>query len=345
MREVLLGVFDGYMPLERNKLTSETKIGGSPTYRPSLSESQLMTIREWTTCGVCGRHMFLVLQAFSPLPQSSAGHHRMIYVFCCNSDACSRQPSSSWCAFTLQAENMDEEALDDIQSEEAARSDPVMASELPPSTFPPCYVAIDSEPRKEIVVPTDLEAEMIRAAQENAKNPDITENDIKELEQTIDLKDKPADYEFDKFRRRVAREPSQVIRYYERFPTESCGVTLVSAVAPPLFMRPSRVKEIIRIPPCRDCGAALIHELQIMPTSVYYLRVRDYIASGSPSGDEGVDWGTVTVFVCSKDCSKDRSGSSLRKEFVFVEKAPEQQDELENLEGRVDLRTFMTGRT
>ncbi|ESS63210.1 putative programmed cell death protein 2 [Trypanosoma cruzi] len=341
MTGVLLGVFDGYMSLDRNALTSETKIGGTPTYFPALSDAEKATIRGWTTCGVCGHPMFLLLQAFSPLPSAPDLHHRMIYIFCCNSAACVTQPSCSWCAFTLQVDAVDENAAEDEEPEDMSRCDPLRSSELPPHTFPPCFVEIVAEPKKEIVVPTELEAEMIRASEEKARNAGITEADIKELERTIDLKDKPSDHEFEKFRRRMAREPRQVLRYYVRDPLEKKKNGAPTPTASPLFMHPRNVGNRARIPPCDSCGGALMHELQLMPTCVYYLRVGEYIATGKSATDEGVDWGSVTVFVCSKDCSKDCSGVVLRRAFVLVEKAPELEDEARETDGRQNLRSFI----
>ncbi|KAH9597592.1 Programmed cell death protein 2 [Trypanosoma melophagium] len=344
MTKVWLGVFDGYMSPERNGLTSETKIGGTPTYFPTLNDSQRGTIHEWTTCSVCGNQMFLLLQAFSPLPNINSSHNRMIYVFCCNSAICARQPSSSWCAFSLQVDADDEEALCDEVSEDVIYMNPMTVAELPPNNFPPCCILITPEPKEEIVVPTDLEAEMIKVAEENARNPDITETDIRELEQTIDLKDKPSDYDYEKFRRKMAKEPSQVLRYYVRDQIPSQEISSMSSMAYPIHMNTRKVKDILRIPPCSHCGAALIHELQIMPTSLYYLRVGEYVTRNNANCDEGVDCGTVTVFVCSKDCSKNSPGVVLRKEFIFVEKAPELQDELDEANGRRDLRSFITER-
>ncbi|KAG8342806.1 hypothetical protein TRVL_06366 [Trypanosoma vivax] len=342
MNDVLLGVFDGYMPLERDKLTSETKIGGTPTYFPDLCEHDQEKISKWTTCGVCGRKMYLVVQAFSPLPEAPALHHRMIYIFCCNTDACSYQPSGSWCAFTLQVDLLDSQALNDEQEDIAVLADPLPACELPMYTFPPCYIDIVPQPKKEIVVPTDLEAEMIRVAEENARNSEMTVEDIQELEQVVDLKDKPSDYEFDKFRRKLAMMPSQVIRYYPRCSFEREKKACSSTSTLPLFMRLTKVKDILRIPPCIRCGAALTHELQVMPTSAHYLRVCDYVPANDSEHNEGVDWGTVTLFVCSKNCSLNHKGVLLSKEFIFVEAPPALQDEVEGSRGRVDLRTFMT---
>ncbi|EKF38097.1 hypothetical protein MOQ_001697 [Trypanosoma cruzi marinkellei] len=348
MTGVLLGVFDGYMPLKRDALTSETKIGGTPTYFPALSETQTAILQKWTTCGVCGHPMFLLLQAFSPLPlASSTLHHRMIYIFCCNSAACTLQPTCSWCAFTLQVDAVDESALEEEEEEETKdllRCDhPLRPAELPPNTFPPCFVDIVAEPKKkkEIIVPTELEAEMIRVSEENARNAGITEADIKELERTIDLKDKPSDLDFEKFQRRLAREPRQVLRYYVRDPLGKQENGVLTPTALPLFMNPGKVRNNVRIPPCDNCGAALTHELQLMPTCVYYLRVGEYLATGKSTTDEGVDWGSVTVFVCSKDCSKDCSGVLLRRAFVFVEKAPALEDEAKETDGRQNLRSFM----
>ncbi|RNF14788.1 putative programmed cell death protein 2 [Trypanosoma conorhini] len=341
MTGVLLGVFDGYMPLERNALTSETKIGGTPTFFPTLSDAQREIIRGWTTCGVCGHPMFLLLQAFSPLPSASSLHHRMIYVFCCNSAACVRQPSASWCAFALQVDAADESALHDEESEEVFQCGPLLPAELPPNTFPPCFVDIVPEPTKEIVVPTNLEAELIRTAEENARKAGITEDDVTELENTIDLKDKPSDYEFEKFRRRMSREPAQVLRYYSRDGSGKEENGVPTATAPPLFMNPGSVRDSVRIPPCVRCGSALTHELQLMPTCVYYLRAGEYIAPGQSKADDGVDWGSVTIYVCSKDCSKDSQGVVLLKAFVLVEKAPELEEEEKGANGRKNLRSFM----
>ncbi|RNF09786.1 putative programmed cell death protein 2 [Trypanosoma rangeli] len=341
MTGVLLGIFDGYMPLERNALTSETKIGGTPTFFPTLSDAQCATIRGWTTCGVCGHPMFLLLQAFSPLPSASALHHRMIYIFCCNSAACVRQPSASWCAFALQLDAVDESALQDEQLEDVFQGDPLLPSELPPNAFPPCFVDIIPEPKKEIIVPSDLETELIRNSEKNAQKAGITEADVKELENTIDLRDKPSDYEFEKFRRRIAREPKQVLRYYVRDQLGKQENGLPVPTASPLFMNPGAVRDSVRIPSCSSCGAALTHELQLMPTCVYYLRVGEYLAPGQSKGDDGVDWGSVTVYVCSKDCSKDINGVVLLKAFVLVEKAPELEDEEKGANGRKSLRSII----
>lgn len=347
---VLLGLFDGYMSHRRDQLTSETKIGGTATYFPKLTDTDATTVQRWTSCGVCGKPMSLLLQAFSPLPSALATqpHHRMVYVFACNSSYCARQPLSSMVAFSVQVDQEDTAALDEDEEEEnedeVIETGPLLPSELPPAVLPPGYVYIDDEPLKEVIEPTDVERELIKMAEENAKST-MTDAELQQLEQQVDLKDKRTDYLYEKFRARVARAPNQVLRYYPR-PAASAKTPAVPRPkdAKPIFMNPEKVKTMVTIPACASCGAAQTAELQVMPTTLYYLQVAQYtaVARGAlPSStstaadvkatpgnvDDGCDFGTITVYVCSKDCAARQSGVVLRKETLCVEEAPTMRDE------------------
>ncbi|GET88350.1 hypothetical protein, conserved [Leishmania tarentolae] len=389
---VLLGLFDGYMSHKRDRLTSETKLGGTPTYFPSLSDTDKEQICRWTSCGVCGHAMSLLTQAYSPLPTVPTGHphHRMLYVFACNSGYCSRQPTSSMVAFSVQVDQEDEQALaesaEDEDEDQVIETGPLLPSELPEAVLPPCYIYIDAEPSKEVVVPTDLERELIKMAEENARST-VTDEELHQLEQTVDLKDKKTDYYYEKFRSRVARAPNQVLRYYER----TVGASAAEATpAParakevkPIFMNPDKVKAMVTIPACACCGSAQTAEMQVMPTCLYYLHVSEYTAlaradaapmeasAGAPASDstqdnaasqhspaaslsastavckasaspktstgtekaipasvdDGCDFGTITVYVCAKDCAARRPGVVLRRETLCVEEAPTMRDE------------------
>lgn len=361
--QVQLGIFDGYMSRKRDRLTSETKIGGTPTYFPTLSETQQTQLRRWTSCGVCGHAMSLLAQAYSPLPTAPADmpHHRMLYVFACNSSYCARQPSSSMVAFSLQVDQEDEQALaEDTEQAEGGDEDevietgPLLPAELPDAVLPPCYVYIEAEPTKEVVVPTDIERELIKMAEENAHST-VSDEELQQLEQTVDLKDKRTDYFYEKFRARVARAPSQVLRYYER----RAGPSPARAKeVKPIFMNPDKVKAMVTVPACACCNAAQTAELQVMPTALYYLHVNQYTAlaraeaglSTTPAAaaatakvspdaaatqktssggnvDDGCDFGTVTVYVCAKDCAARQRGVALRRETLCVEEAPSMRDE------------------
>ncbi|CCW62977.1 unnamed protein product [Phytomonas sp. EM1] len=361
LHQTLLGLFDGYMSRRDDQLTSETKLGGSPTYLPLLSTEQQGLIDRWTSCGVCGHPMFLLLQAYSPLPGGTgevgsavaspapptSSPHRMLYVFCCNSSGCARQPSASWAAFSLQVDHDDDEESPRAAEEEVVATGPLLPSELAPNSLPPCFIRVVEEPAEaEGVVPTDLELEMIRMAEANSRaaeanhGVEFPDEDLKELAKVVDLKDKRSDYYYEKFRTQIARAPTQVLRYHQRTPLPlppsnkpkeaSGGMPAQQAKHErPLFMNPQKLKlKQSTIPACSFCGASLAYELQVMPTSLYYLRVHEYVNHAShKSGDEGVDFGTATVYTCSKDCSLLQKGVHLRREVVVVEEAPQLNDD------------------
>ncbi|CAC9486099.1 conserved hypothetical protein [Leishmania infantum JPCM5] len=378
------------MSHKRDRLTSETKLGGTPTYFPPLSDADKAQIRRWTSCGVCGHAMSLLTQAYSPLPTASASrpHHRMMYVFACNSGYCSRQPTSSMVAFSVQVDQEDEQALaensEEEEKDEVIETGPLLPSELPEAVLPPCYVYIDAEPSKEVVMPTDIERELIKMAEENARST-VTDEELQQLEQTVDLKNKKTDYYYEKFRSRVARAPNQVLRYYERTVAAAAATSasLRAKDVKPIFMNPDKVKAMVTIPACACCGSAQTAELQVMPTSLYYLHVSEYTAlaradaaamaapagapaaastqgnavdkqlpvashsasttackasasSGAATGtekaipanvDDGCDFGTITVYVCAKDCAARQHGVVLRRETLCVEEAPTMRDE------------------
>ncbi|KAI5690527.1 Programmed_cell_death_protein_2 (plasmid) [Leishmania braziliensis MHOM/BR/75/M2904] len=361
------------MSHKRDQLTSETKIGGTPTYFPPFSDADKTQIRRWTSCGVCGHAMSMLVQAYSPLPTAPATHphHRMVYVFACNSGYCASQPTSSMVAFSVQVDQEDEQALSENAGEEedeVIETGPLLPSELPEAVLPPCYVYIDAEPSKEVVVPTDIERELIKMAEKNTRST-VTDEELQQLEQTMDLKDKKMDYYYEKFRSRVARAPNQVLRYYQRTVAAAEATSALSRAKDvrPIFMNPDKVKAMVTIPACACCGSAQTAELQVMPTALYYLHVSEYTAlaragaavkqvplsstgasttvdtvrgasasSGATTGteqtmtanvDDGCDFGTITVYVCGKDCAARQHGVVLRRETLCVEEAPTMRDE------------------
>ncbi|KAI9314220.1 programmed cell death protein 2 [Dichotomocladium elegans] len=104
---------------------------------------------------------------------------------------------------------------------------------------------------------------------------------------------------FKKFMERVECEPSQCVRY------EMGGTPLLyhQLQKPPQAMAGR----------CNHCGAPRIFELQLMPNILSVLPVSDYASTGSTDGqnkrinswDVGMEFGTVLVFVCEKDCHPD----------------------------------------
>ncbi|XP_053720590.1 programmed cell death protein 2 isoform X2 [Synchiropus splendidus] len=87
---------------------------------------------------------------------------------------------------------------------------------------------------------------------------------------------------FQRFKRRIATEPHQVLRY--------------TRGGSPLWVSSQLIPSEQDIPPC-TCGARRTFEFQVMPQLLNSLRVDSTGAS--------VDWGTLAVFTCADSCNHD----------------------------------------
>ncbi|KAM0230998.1 hypothetical protein ACHAPO_008827 [Fusarium lateritium] len=94
------------------------------------------------------------------------------------------------------------------------------------------------------------------------------------------------DAAFQKFADRLAQNPDQVIRY------EFAGTPL-------LYSKKDAVGVAINkggIPRCPNCTARRVFEVQLTPNAIAELEADDLSL-------EGMEWGTIIVGVCEKDCS------------------------------------------
>lgn len=114
---------------------------------------------------------------------------------------------------------------------------------------------------------------------------EISAKDLEGLEEKKDLS-------FKKFHKTLSREPEQVMRY-DRHGTPIIATDLSPAPD--------------NIPACNVCGGPRSFELQLTP---HLLSLMDV-----DSTDSNIDWATVMVYTCSKDCAIPESGYA--KEFVF----------------------------
>lgn len=98
------------------------------------------------------------------------------------------------------------------------------------------------------------------------------------------------DASFQRFADRLAQNPEQAIRYefggapllYSK--TDAVGKTLAAASGPGSGM-----------PRCPNCGAARTFEVQLCPHAITELEAEELSL-------DGMDWGTVIVGVCERDC-------------------------------------------
>ena len=352
MTGVILGVKGCPLTVESNLLPWVTKMGGTPTYHEEDADHpDVLLIKEQIgpllSCNSCGLRMFLLIQCYSPIDLAD---ERMVYLFACNNSNCSTKPSESWrcvsvCYSLLAGTRGKEESDDDVEVQERVLG----REQLSLYSFPPVLLDIVPEPNKaEDIEPTAVESQMIaeyerrelalkckmRSAAadglplDDADEPeDNVGRDLEDLEHQLDLKNKPTDILFDKYRRRIGRIPYQVLRYHR-------GGT-------PLFMNPPKLATQ-NIPPCRNCGAARTFEFQVLSSILYFLRTSDYVPLPGSCGD-GLDFATASVYVCSKQCGAvDDKAFSLCEEFVLVEMAPTMEDDADS---KPSLREFLYGDT
>ncbi|GAA5950902.1 hypothetical protein JCM21900_000367 [Sporobolomyces salmonicolor] len=149
---------------------------------------------------------------------------------------------------------------------------------------------------------------------------------------------KGVDEVFLRFQERVSREGLQIIRYeHASTPLPFCAT---SSAYLSLFPPPSSssaptsagasdvgVYTPARIPACRTCRAPSTFEYQLMPHLVSVLNKTEGLRGRDAFGDEkregeGLDWATVWVFSCTKECGEERDGGrreAWREERVMVE--------------------------
>jgi hypothetical protein len=339
---MMLAIADGAMSTGTDQLSSVTKLGGRPTFMKRLTDDDSgvaggrvpAEVAAGAVCGTCATRMFLLAQCYCPLAD---GHNRMMYVFCCNRSACCAlnagagvgAKKKNWRCVTVQCDSEDAEAEDDEEDHDDAAGPQSRTREpFTPFAFPPVATYVDAEPMREAIVQTEQE-KRIEAGIQDVGEEDLDSADeakkvaaearveLEGLEREVDLKNKVSDESFEAFRHRVARCPAQVLRYQPN--------------GAPVYMNAEKCGAVAA-PPCERCGGARSMELQVMPTSLYFLHVDRHVPAASPAADapkkadDGVDFGTVTVLTCAAQCGSAAPGVVVREEILLVEDAPAADD-------------------
>jgi len=100
-----------------------------------------------------------------------------------------------------------------------------------------------------------------------------------------------SDKAFNKFRKRVAYQPDQILRY--------------DRSSEPLCVASDKMP-IEEVPPCQYCKGPRVFEFQVMPQLLNYL--------GQDSLEGYLDWGTIAVYTCEKSCGE---GMKYKAEFAW----------------------------
>lgn len=142
-----------------------------------------------------------------------------------------------------------------------------------------------------------------------------------------DLKDtfeSELDKAFMKFSTRLAHNPEQVLRYEFR------GAPLLYSYADQVGKRlhPEHTAAghvtttgagVGSMPPCEYCGARRVFEMQLVPHAISMLEEgREGVGLGN--NDAGMEWGTIILGVCAKDCAPETEGQTgWREEWAGVQ--------------------------
>ncbi|KAK3948393.1 TCP-1/cpn60 chaperonin family-domain-containing protein [Pseudoneurospora amorphoporcata] len=115
-----------------------------------------------------------------------------------------------------------------------------------------------------------------------------------------DVFESTMDAVFQRFADRVGQNPEQVIRY--EFAGQPLLYSKNDAVGKLLHVPAAAANEKVsttakgKIPRCANCGAGRVFEVQLTPHAIEELECEE-------DSMEGMDWGTIIVGVCEKDCS------------------------------------------
>ncbi|XP_058460057.1 programmed cell death protein 2 [Malaya genurostris] len=154
--------------------------------------------------------------------------------------------------------------------------------------FPQYEIVTEPEDMEPVKKLSDQESEQIQMEQyrklvEDGKAGDMENLSESELESYVDQTE---DKYFSKFKKRIATDPDQILRY------ERGGKPLwLSSVVPET------------VTPCDYCGSARIFECQVMPQLLNSLK------------NENIDWGSLVIYTCENSCDPPNNGYA--REYVF----------------------------
>ncbi|KKA28854.1 hypothetical protein TD95_000264 [Thielaviopsis punctulata] len=175
---------------------------------------------------------------------------------------------------------------------EKPRAAPTPAEPWPttlPKAYPTLYMDAEYEtldPTPEMKLPAHAKIEKMEIEEAGPSSGSGSKEDQSAFESVMDAT-------FQRFADRMAQNPEQVIRY------EFAGTPLLYSAddaVGKLFASGEDGEEKGRgMPRCDECGAPRTFEVQITPYAITELEADEMSL-------DGMDWGTIIVGVCTKDC-------------------------------------------
>lgn len=164
-----------------------------------------------------------------------------------------------------------------------------------PDPYPSYYLDADYETldAEKPEVPAQARVDMDIDAAEGGGGGAGADMDVK------DAFESSMDKTFQRFADRMSQNPEQVLRYeFAGQPLLYSKVDAVGRLVSPHQEAAAKVKTTAAksgLPRCNNCGADRVFELQLVPYAIVELEADEL-------GIEGMEWGTIILGVCSKDC-------------------------------------------
>ena len=199
------------------------------------------------------------------------------------------------------------------------------------SSFPTHYPQLHLDADIETLTPTTDPSQAPNSSSSNSKIQ--YEDESSTSTNTKDAFESDLDKQFLKFSSRLAQNPEQVLRYeFKGAPLLYSSSDAVASRFPSLFhpANPEQNKKITttassssstttgnKIPRCESCGANRVFELQLVPGLIAALEEDVGI---DDLEEEGMEWGTIVLGVCERNCSTGKVGEvGWREEWVGVQ--------------------------
>jgi len=147
-----------------------------------------------------------------------------------------------------------------------------------------------------------------------ASSSSSAKEDVDTFESTIDKT-------FQRFADRLAQNPLQVIRYeFGGLPLLYSKTDFIGQLISPHYSNSNAKVTVTKrggasgfgASACPECGAARVFELQLTPQAISELEAGE-------DGLEGMEWGTVIVGVCRKDCGGEMGRAKYFQEWLGVQ--------------------------
>ncbi|XP_042638193.1 programmed cell death protein 2 [Orycteropus afer afer] len=246
------------------------------------------------------RNAFFPSKLYAPLPGRPDAFHRGLFLFCCRDASCCAGLRATGCnarPFKRSVDGGQPLFLDGVVTCQVpfGRQPLFTLCALPE---PSCELG-DKIPDHGFLFP---EYEIVRETEDEVP-PDVLDEDddvepagsvgdvlAEELE-SMAKHESREDKIFQKFKRQIALEPEQILRY--------------GRGAAPVWISADNVPQEEDIPNC-PCGAKRVFEFQVMPQLLNLLK--------ADSLGRSIDWGVLAVFTCADSCTL---GAGYAEEFVW----------------------------